>query len=81
MSKVNEEMIVPEGWGFVDTVDRRDFLKLTSSGLLVIFALTPPEGMLRPVWNPAGIQRPSPDFNAFVHIGATGRVTVLPSAK
>ena len=77
MRKVIEEMIVPEGWGFVDTVDRRDFLKLTSSGLLVIFALTPPEGMLRPVWNPAGIQRPSPDFNAFVHIGANGRVTVL----
>ena len=77
MKKVNEEMIVPEGWGFVDTVDRSDFLKLTSSGLLVIFALTPPKGALRPVWNPAGIQRPSPDFNAFVHIGANGRVTVL----
>jgi isoquinoline 1-oxidoreductase len=77
VSKINEEMIVPEGWGFVDTVDRRDFLKLTSSGLLVMFALTPPEGALRPVWNPAGIQRPSPDFNAFVHIGADGRVTML----
>lgn len=77
MTKLKEEMIVPEGWGFVDTVDRRDFLKLTGSGLLVIFALTPPDGMLRPVWNPAGIQRPSPDFNAFVHIGADGRVTML----
>jgi nicotinate dehydrogenase subunit B len=77
MTKLKEEMIVPEGWGFVDTVDRRDFLKLTGSGLLVIFALTPPDGVLRPVWNPAGIQRPSPDFNAFVHIGADGRVTML----
>ena len=77
MSAVNEEMIVPEGWGFVNTVDRRDFLKLTGSGLLVIFALTPPKGALRPVWNPAGIQRPSPDFNAFVHVGADGRVTML----
>ncbi len=77
MNAVKEEMIVPEGWGFVDTVDRRDFLKLTGSGLLVIFALTPPEGMLRPVWNPAGIQRPSPDFNAFVHIGSDGRVTMM----
>ena len=77
MNRPNEEMIVPEGWGFVETVDRRDFLKLTSSGLLVIFALTPPKGALRPVWNPAGIQRPSPDFNAFVHIGADGRVTML----
>ena len=45
--------------------------------MLVIFALTPPKGTLRPVWNPAGIQRPSPDFNAFVHIGADGRVTML----
>ncbi|HEY2850794.1 MAG TPA: molybdopterin cofactor-binding domain-containing protein [Gemmatimonadaceae bacterium] len=77
MIKTKEEMIVPEGWGFVDTVDRRDFLKLTGSGLLVIFALTPPEGVLRPVWNPAGIQRPSPDFNAFVHVGADGRVTMM----
>lgn len=72
-----EDMIVPEGWGFVDTVDRRDFLKLTGSGLLVIFALTPPDGMPRPVWNPAGIQRPNPDFNAFVHIGVDGRVTMM----
>ena len=70
-------MIVPEGWGFVETVDRRDFLKLTSSGLLVIFAVTPPKGMPRPVWNPAGVQRPPADFNAFLHIGADGRVTVL----
>ena len=72
-----DEMIVPEGWGFVETIDRRDFLKLTSSGLLVAFALTPPKGMPRPVWNPAGIQRPNPDFNAFVHIAADGRVTML----
>jgi nicotinate dehydrogenase subunit B len=77
VKKPSEEMIVPEGWGFVETIDRRDFLKLTSSGLLVVFALTPPKGTLRPVWNPAGIQRPSPDFNAFVHIGADGRVTML----
>jgi isoquinoline 1-oxidoreductase len=77
MTHLKEEMIVPEGWGFVDTIDRRDFLKLTSSGLLVVFALTPPKGAIRPVWNPAGIQRPSPDFNAFVHVAANGRVTVL----
>ncbi|MHB1310418.1 MAG: molybdopterin cofactor-binding domain-containing protein, partial [Gemmatimonadaceae bacterium] len=71
------EMIVPEGWGFVETIDRRDFLKLTSSGLLVVFAMRPPEGALRPVWNPAGIQRAAPDFNAFVHIAANGRVTLF----
>ncbi len=77
MTEHKAEMIVPEGWGFVETVDRRDFLKLTSSGLLVMFSLTPPKGALRPVWNPAGIQRPSPDFNAFVHVGADGRVTMM----
>ena len=77
MTNPNEEMIVPEGWGFVDTIDRRDFFRLTSSGLLVIFAVTPPKGMPRPVWNPAGIQRPNPDFNAFIHIAGDGRVTVL----
>jgi len=71
------EMIVPEGWGFVESIDRRDFLKLTSSGLLVVFAMRPPEDALRPVWNPAGIQRTAPDFNAFVHIAANGRVTML----
>ena len=71
------EMIVPEGWGFVETIDRRDFLKLTSTGVLVMFSVTPPKGAMRPVWNPAGIQRPSPDFNAFLHIGADGRVTFL----
>lgn len=71
-------MIVPEGWGFVETIDRRDFLRLTSSGLLVAFAWRPPEGTLRPVWNPANPQqRTPPDFNAFVHIGANGRVTLL----
>ncbi len=77
MTRPTEEMIVPEGWGFVETIDRRDFLKLTSSGLFVMFSVTPPKDSLRPVWNPAGIQRPSPDFNAFLHIGADGRVTCL----
>ena len=77
MTRPTEEMIVPQGWGFVETIDRRDFLKLTSSGMLVMFSVTPPKDALRPVWNPAGIQRPSPDFNAFLHIGADGRVTCL----
>jgi isoquinoline 1-oxidoreductase len=77
MTRPNDEMIVPEGWGFVETIDRRDFLKLTGTGVLVMFSVTPPKGAGRPVWNPAGIQRPSPDFNAFLHIGADGRVTCL----
>src|SRR6185369_7012500 len=71
------EQIVPEGWGFVETIDRRDFMRLTAAGLLVTFAVKPAAGMPRPVWNPANLQRPSPDFNAFVHIGADGRVTLL----
>lgn len=70
-------MVVPEGWGFVETIDRRDFLRLTSTGLLVVFAVKPPEGALRPVWNFAEQQRTPPDFNAFLHIGANDRVTLL----
>jgi isoquinoline 1-oxidoreductase len=73
----DEEMVVPEGWGFVETIDRRDFLRLTSTGLLVVFAVKPPDGALRPVWNFAEQQRTPPDFNAFLHIGANDRVTLL----
>ena len=71
------EQIVPEGWRMIDSFDRRDFLRLGAAGLLVTFAVRPAKGMPRPVWNPAGLQRPNPDFNAFVHIGADGRVTFL----
>ncbi len=77
MNRPEDEMIVPEGWGFVETIDRRDFLRLTSTGLLVVFAVKPPEGAMRPVWNFAEQQRTPPDFNAFLHIGANGRVTLL----
>ncbi|MHB8838034.1 MAG: molybdopterin cofactor-binding domain-containing protein, partial [Gemmatimonadaceae bacterium] len=55
----------------------RDFLKLTSTGLLVAFAVKPPDGALRPVWNFAEQQRTPPDFNAFLHVGANGRVTLF----
>ncbi|HVZ50216.1 MAG TPA: molybdopterin cofactor-binding domain-containing protein [Gemmatimonadaceae bacterium] len=72
-----EPPVVAEGWGFVDTIDRRDFMRLTATGLLITFSVKPLKGMPRPVWNPANLQRPSPDFNAFVHIGADNRVTVL----
>ncbi len=71
------EQAAPEGWGFVDTIDRRDFMRLTATGLLISFSVKPLKGMARPVWNPANLQRPSPDFNAFVHIAANNRVTVL----
>ena len=77
MNRPNDDMVVPEGWGFVETIDRRDFLRLTSTGLFVAFAVKPPEGTMRPVWNFAEQQRTPPDFNAFLHIGANGRVTLF----
>jgi nicotinate dehydrogenase subunit B len=72
-----DEMIVPEGWGFVTTMDRREFATLTSVGLLVMFGIKPTANMVRSKWNPAGMQEATSDFNAFLHIGADGRVTVL----
>lgn len=77
MTRPTDEMIVPEGWGFVETIDRRDFMRLTGAGLLVAIAFAPKGALAKPVWNPAGLQRPTPDFNAFVHIGADGRVTLM----
>ncbi|HET7251766.1 MAG TPA: molybdopterin cofactor-binding domain-containing protein [Gemmatimonadales bacterium] len=71
------EMIVPEGWGFVTTMDRREFVTLTSVGLLVMFGIKPTPDMVQAKWNPAGMQEATSDFNAFIHIGADGRVTVL----
>ncbi|MEA3246833.1 MAG: molybdopterin cofactor-binding domain-containing protein, partial [Gemmatimonadota bacterium] len=41
------------------------------------FSVKPLAGMAAPRWNPANLQRPSPDFNAFVHVGTDNRVTVL----
>lgn len=72
-----DEMIVPEGWGFVTTMDRREFVTLTSVGLLVMFGVKPTPGMVQAKWNPAGMQEATSDFNAFLHIGGDGRVTVL----
>lgn len=77
MTHRQDEMIVPEGWGFVETIDRRDFLRLTGSGLMVAFAVRLPESKMQPVWNFAEQQRTPPDFNAFLHVGENGRVTLL----
>lgn len=41
MSRENGPSNVPEGWGFTATMDRREFLKLTSSGLLVLCVIDP----------------------------------------
>jgi nicotinate dehydrogenase subunit B len=76
MNRGNDLPEVPEGWGFVKTMDRRDFLKLTSSGLLVLCAIDPLLGMVGAVPADAA-ERTAPDFNGFLHIGADGRVTCL----
>lgn len=74
MSREKDLMEVPEGWGFVQTMDRRDFLKLTSSGLLVLCSVDPLLGQAGPA---PVTQRAATDFNSFLHIGADGRVTCL----
>jgi nicotinate dehydrogenase subunit B len=76
MNRENDLLEVPEGWGFVQTMDRREFLKLTSYGLLVMCAIDPLLGMAGPIPAEAA-QRAAPDINAFLHIGADGRVTCL----
>ena len=66
-----------EDWGFVKTLDRREFLRLTGTGLLVTWVV---DGLFgRPELaafqgRPGG---PPADVNAYLHIGADGRVTCL----
>ncbi len=77
MNPHDEPMVVPEGWGFATTVDRREFLKLTGTGLLVAVALdafTLAQEGPRPPQPRTGY--PS-DLNAYLHVGADGRVTCL----
>ncbi len=66
----------PEAWGFVKTIDRRDFLKLSSSGLIVMCVMDPLLDAMGPLG--AELQQRGPtDINSFLHIGANGRVTCL----
>jgi isoquinoline 1-oxidoreductase len=62
--------------GFAHSVDRRDFLKLTSYGLLVTCAIDPLLDILGPA-SATAAPAPPPDINAFLHIGAQGQVTCL----
>ena len=48
MTRHDADMEVPSGWGFVTTVDRREFLKLTSTGLLVAVTVDPLFGRQEP---------------------------------
>ena len=76
MTRAKDLLEVPEGWGFVPTMDRRDFLKLTGSGLLVVCSIDPLLGRTGSMQAEAA-RRATPDFNTFLHIGADGRVTCL----
>jgi isoquinoline 1-oxidoreductase len=58
-------------------VDRRDFLKLTATGLLVFFAIKPASALEEPEAAQGGRQGYPSDFNAYLHIGTDGRVTCL----
>jgi isoquinoline 1-oxidoreductase len=55
---------------------RRDFLKLAGTGLVVFFSAGPLAALQQPnVAPPPGPPAPSTDPNAYLHIGADGRVT------
>lgn len=76
MIRLDDELEVPEGWGFVYTVDRREFLKLTGTGLLIMIAVEPLLGRAEAAQPQGGRQGGYPtDINAYLHIGADGKVT------
>src|SRR5450759_1521620 len=78
MIPLDDQPEVPDGWGFVYTIDRREFLKLTSTGLLVMFAVEPLFGRTAAELLQGGRGGGAPaDMNAYLHIGADGRVTCL----
>ena len=62
MTRHDDRHGTADGWGFVTTVDRREFLKLTSTGLLVVFAVDPLLGRQEPARaadGPARATRPT----------------------
>ena len=77
MTGYDTDMEVPSGWGFATTVTRREFLKLTSTGLLVAVTVDPLFGGQEPTRQPTGRGGYPTDVNAYVHIDANGTVTCL----
>ena len=77
MNPIMDDLEVPDGWGFVTTLDRRGFLKLTTTGLLVMVAVEPVLGRTAVPFQGGRSSGPPADLNAFLHIGADGRVTCL----
>jgi nicotinate dehydrogenase subunit B len=69
----------PTDWGFIRTVDRREFLKLTGTGLLVACAVDALFGRVdaATMQGRGGRGGAPADVNAYLHIGADGRVTCL----
>ncbi len=53
-------------------VDRRDFVKLTATGLVVLFGVRPAAALQEP-----RRQGYPADLNAYLHVGANGRVTCM----
>jgi nicotinate dehydrogenase subunit B len=75
MTRYDSDMIVPDGWGFARTMDRREFLQLTGTGLLVMLTVDPFAAAQEPARLPTGRQGYPTDLNAYLHIGADGKVT------
>jgi len=74
MSRDDDHELVVDG-PTTFPVDRRDFLKLTGTGLLVLMAVDPVHGLQEAARPQAGRQGPPADVNAYLHIGADNRVT------
>lgn len=75
MNQYDDLMEVPDGWGFVTTMDRRGFLRLTATGLLISIAIEPLLALRGDAGQGGGRGGYPSDLNAYVHIGADGRVT------
>ena len=69
---IDSELVVDGPTTF--PVDRRDFVKLTATGLLVLVAIDRTGAIAAPQGRGGGYPT---DINAYVHVGADGRVTCL----
>jgi len=69
----DEELVVDGPTTF--PVDRRDFVKLTATGLLVLFSVDRGEAIQETERVQTTRQGYPTDLNAYVHVGADGRVT------
>ena len=69
----DQELVVDGPTSF--PVDRRDFVKLTATGLLVLFAIDPAGASQETARLPTGRQGYPTDVNAYLHVGTDGRVT------